>query len=136
MKKREPGLAFEIEILDTTERNPAGSGMQSGLRRSRDIHGQAEVVRERIGGAHGQNREGDAGVRQHLDHVVNGAVSAAGKDRVASSQDGLPRLLLGVSPRVGEDELGFDACAAKQCQRGFQLRLAPHAAAAGIRVIE
>ena len=130
------GVAFEIQILDAAECNPAGHGVQSGLRRCCDIHGQAEVVRERIGRAHGQNREGDAGVRQHLDHVVNGAVSAAGKDGVTTCEHGLPRLLLGVSARVGEDELSLDVGAAEQRQHGFQLGLAPRAAAAGVRVIE
>ena len=130
------GVAFEIEILHAAERNATGHGMKSGTRRYSNIHGQTEVVRQRVGRAHGQNREGSASVRQHLDHVVDGAVAAAGKHRVTTRQNGLPRLLLRVSTRIGEDEVGLDVCPAEQRQHGFQLRLAPHAPAAGVRVIE
>ena len=110
--------------------------MQGCPRRRRDIHWQAEVVGESVGRAHGQNRESSAGIRQHLNNVVDGAIAAAGKDGVETRKDGFPRLLLRMGTRVGEDELGFDVCPAQQRQRGFQLRLAPSAAAAGFGVIE
>ena len=76
------------------------------------------------------------GVRQNLDHVVDGAVATAGKNRVTTCENGLARFLLGVGARVGEHKVGLDVCTAEQRQHGFQLRLAPHAAAAGIRVVE
>jgi len=129
-------FAFEIEIFDAAKRDAAGCGMKSGAGCGRDIHGQAEVVGQCVGRSQGQDRQGRAGVRQHLDHVVDGAVSATSKDRVPTGKNGLPRLLLRVSRGVREDELGLNACAAEQRQHGFQLRLASHAAAAGVRVIE
>jgi len=102
----------------------------------RDIHGQTEVMRQRVGRAHGQNRKSGIGICQHLDHVMDGAVSTTGKNRVTACEDGLPRLLLRVSARVGEDELSFDICATEYCQDGFQLCLAARAAATGVGVIE
>src|SRR5580700_2616748 len=130
------GLALEVEKLYATERDPAGDAVQSNLRRRSDIHGQAEVVRECIGGAHGQNREGGASVRQHLNHIVDGAVSTASKNRVITCKNGLARFLLGMGARVGEDKVGLYVCGAEQRQHGLQLGLAPYAAAAGIRVVE
>ncbi len=130
------GLAFKIETLYAPQSNPARRGMESGPRRRCDIHGQAEIVGEGVSRAHGENPQGSAGIRQHLDKVVDGAIAAAGEDSVEARQDGLPGLLFGMGARVGEEELGFDVCAAQQRQRGFQLRLAPRVAAAGFGVIE
>jgi hypothetical protein len=67
---------------------------------------------------------------------VDGAVSTAGKNRVTAGENGLPRLLFRMSARIGEDELGLDACAAEYCQDGFQFCLAARAAASGVWVIE
>ena len=98
------GLAFKIETLYLAQRDPARRGMQGCPRRRRDIHWQAEVVGESVGRAHGQNRESSAGIRQHLNNVVNGAIAAAGKDGVETRKDDLPRLLLRLGTGVGEDE--------------------------------
>ncbi len=130
------GLAREIDILNAAQRNPAGRGMKCGPRRCGNVHGQAEIVRQRVRRPHGKYRQRDAGIRQLLENVVDGAVAAAREDGVTTRQHGLPRFLLGVVARVGEDELGLDVRVAEQREHGFQLCLAPHAPAAGIRVIE
>jgi hypothetical protein len=41
-----------------------------------------------------------------------------------------------MSTGVRENEVGIDICFAEQRQHGFRLRLAPHAAAAGVGVVE
>jgi hypothetical protein len=128
-------FALHIQVLDAAECYAARCGVKGGRGRGDDIHGQSQVVGERVGRTHGQDRERDLSVHQHLDNVVNGAVTTAGKDGVAAREDGLPRLFLGMSAGMSKDEIGFDACIAQQSEHGFQFRLAP-LASAGIRVVE
>jgi hypothetical protein len=75
MKKRVPGLPSR----------PTHLMRPRATRRSFcDIHRETKVVRQRVSRAHGQNRKRGAGVCQHLDQVMNGAVTAAGEDGVAA----------------------------------------------------
>jgi hypothetical protein len=77
-----------------------------------------------------------AGIRQHLNDVVNGAVATAGEDGVTSGKDRLARFLLRLGPGVSENEGGIDASSRQKRQNGLQLGMAAFAPAAGIRVVE
>ena len=69
---------------------------------------------ESVGRSHGQNRERDAGVRQHLNDVVDGAVASAGKDGVIAGRNGLSQLFFRVNAGAGENQFGLDVGTAEQ----------------------
>ncbi len=102
------GLPFEILILNASQGYAPGCGGEGGPRGAGNIHGQAEIVGQRVSGAHGKNGERNASRGEHLDDVVDGAIAAAGENRVTSVEHGLPGFLFSVGAGVREDEVGFD----------------------------
>jgi hypothetical protein len=105
-------LAEQIVILNAAEGYAARGSVERGPGGGGYIHGQVEVVSQGVGRAHGENGKCDAGVRQHLDNIVNGAVAAAGEDGVTTGEDSLTRLFLSVGARLREDQLGIYVCVA------------------------
>ena len=92
-------------------------------------------MRQSVGGSHGQNGQRDGRIRQHLRDVVDGAVAAAGEDRVATGVDGPPSFVAGVIGRLRGNQIRFHASGSEDRECGFQFPLAL-LAAAGIRVVE
>ena len=93
-------------------------------------------MRQGVGCSHGQDRQGDVGVREHLHDTVGGSVSTAREYRVAAGGDGMPCVFLGVGTGVGENETGVDTCGSQHCHHGLQFRLPPLSSAAGIWVVQ
>src|SRR5580700_7845541 len=94
-----------------------------------------EVVRQRVGRSHGQNRQGDSRIYQDLGDVVDGAIAPADENRVATGVDGPASFIRPVTLRLRGHQVGLHAAAPERCQRGFQFPLAS-LAAAGIRVVK
>jgi hypothetical protein len=78
------GLSFEIVILNAAQGHAPRRSGESGPRGAGDIHGQAKIVGERVGGTHGKNCKRDVGSGEHLDNVVDGAIAAAAENGVTS----------------------------------------------------
>src|ERR1700722_9447605 len=85
-------LALKVFVLDATERNAANSAVHGGARGRARAKRKSEIVGESVGGAERKNRESYRRAGQPLNNVVNGAVAAAGEDRVAACGDRVTRV--------------------------------------------
>ena len=79
---------MQIGTGEPTESNATGRGVQAGLGRCHYFERKADVMRESIGRAHGQNCQRGGRISQDLNNVMDGAVATAGKDGIATSVDG------------------------------------------------
>jgi len=79
--------SLEIGLLNPAQRHTPRRSVQGDPGRSSQVTRKAQVMRQSVSGAHGQNRQGHGRIRQHLCNVVDGSVATAGKDRIAAGGD-------------------------------------------------
>src|ERR1700691_2887841 len=80
-------FAFKILILNSAEGDAANLALDRELGRSLRAKRNFKIMRESIRGAEGENGESDGRAGQSLDHIADGAVTTAGKNRVTPVGD-------------------------------------------------
>jgi hypothetical protein len=113
------GIAPHVGIAYAAERDAARGRLQRSFCSGRNFHGKIQVVRERVRGAHRQNRHCGRRVGENLSDVVDGAIAAAGEDRVATGVDGAASFFHGVMGRFSGNQVGFHAAVSQRRERRF-----------------
>ena len=81
------GLAVEILVLNSAERDAPDFSIDCDLSRSARAEGDCQVVRESVGGAERENGQRNWRASQSLNNIVDRAIAPAGKDGITAGRD-------------------------------------------------
>src|SRR5215469_2628200 len=111
-----------VAVLDHSGGDCPWQILQLRLNRLNRIARDLQTGSQRVGGAQGDNPKCRFGMTYHaLQHVMNRAITAAGKDRIVSSLNSFSCLCSSFRGATGWQDLGFDSRAAKLIGSGFDL---------------
>src|ERR1700687_1862461 len=118
------GLAVEVLILNSTERDTPKLPINCYLSGGTGAERSCQVVGESIGGAERENGEGNGRPGQSLNDIMDRAIAPAGKDGVTSGRHSTPGVVGCFRTGAAHGKLGADAGRLDDANGMVQFRVA------------